>query len=149
MATLKHTLIAMITFLMLGFIAQAQKFYQSASVRETEAYIVAKGNEFFLIGGYLYDGMDKMLLERLKLKKKVRLLTTKADAVRYNNLAKAGAEIRYGNGNTQLGRMLIIPNYVVMLKDGKFLFIEGYEVSAPIQQRLESVWNIASPYRPN
>jgi hypothetical protein len=141
-------IIAVLLVLLCGVALAQPKMYQETNIQKLETYVRYNGGDYFLLGGYLWNGMEGFFLKELEQKKKVRILATATTAANFQKLAKAGAEVRYGSGQANLGAMLLLPKQVLAVRNKAVLIIEGLETATPILNNMNLLWEKANRYQP-
>lgn len=121
--------------------AQSVRQQVLRDLSQVERVVVSRGDDFLLMGkGYLWDGLERVLLEKLKMRVRVRVLTGERDAPSFNALALAGAEVRTLPGSITQGPLLAGAVLIARRPSGEYVLIEA-DANAIIRARVMEVYS--------
>ena len=148
--SLKRPLVAAALLLCGLAAAQSVRTETYRDLTQLERTVNLRGNDFLLMGkDYLWGGLERLLLEKLRLRVKVRVLTGERDAPRFDALARAGAEVRTLPGAISQGPMLAGDLLVSRNAKGEFVAVET-EYTAIVRSRTMQMFTsgMTKAYRP-
>ncbi len=140
--------VALALVCVIGVRAQLVRQQTVRDLTQLETIVRMRGDDIWLMGkGYLWDGLERLLLERLRARVRVRVLTGERDAPMFAALARAGAEVRTLPGGITQGPMLAGPVLVNRVRTGEFVVIEA-DANAIIRARLSEMYasSLTKPY---
>lgn len=127
-----------------------QDTYRDLTMLET--IINSRANDFFLMGnGFMWNGLENLLKKKLASKgTRVRILTGQKDAVRFANLARAGAEVRMLPGSISQGPLLAGDLLVGQKNQLEFTVVDSSEMVSIVRTRVSQLFtsSMTKVYKP-